>query len=166
MRQRTDWKSTLFHGGIAPSQRVRDYRAAEPTGNFGPGLYGTPLIDVARGYARREGQALYQIEVCGPVAGILNLDRPIRENTGLPQYISRLLRGCERERGGTRYDRLLDVLAIDASQLNSTLLRMGIWMLIGHVGEMSHGGLCDQGPQHVLLDCWRSVTKESCIEGS
>lgn len=150
----------LYHGGKRPAA---DHT---PLGHasrhiFGPGLYLTPHVRVAEAYVHRHQGHLFEVAVDGPAAGVLDLQRPLRECAALPRYIFDLLPPVPTL-GGTWYDVMAGLHGDDADddrcrRLNLQLRSLGVWLIIGHAGGMADSGFMDKGPQFVLLDMNRAT---------
>lgn len=159
----------LYHGGKRPAA---DHTPSKNAIRhiFGPGLYLTPHVRVAEAYVHRHQGHLFEVTVDGPVAGVLDFQRPLRDCSALPRYIFDLLPSVPAL-GGTWYDAMADLHGHDADddrrrRLNLQLRSLGVWLIIGHAGGMADSGLMDKGPQFVLLDMGRATAIQQIINAA
>src|SRR5574343_808113 len=88
----------LFHGSRAAGLLSLDVRFSDPEWLFGPGIYMSAELDVARTYKHGNG-ALYEVRVSGCNSGAIDLDRSWAEQSFLATAVgTRLLRKFELSR--------------------------------------------------------------------
>jgi hypothetical protein len=147
--------TTLLHGTRSVSIDRFDLKHCEENRPFGPAIYLTADLDVARCYVRPPG-GVYEVTLTGKSCYTINLDRHIEEQS--PQA-SRAIQFLFNEIGLSvehSHDDVRDLLDLVSNktgkrQRNYRLAAFGIWMLYGQLSAIENSGLCDKGVQYAVI---------------
>jgi hypothetical protein len=153
----------LYHGSPITDLLVLDVAFSDPQSPFGPGIYMSADLDVARSYSRWSG-TIYSIHLAGEKRGVIDLDRTWAEQSFWVIAVgARLFKWAGIQRPKELWDanarEVLDAVN-DKRARNVFLAKQGIWLIHGHLDSVIDGGRGDRGCQYLLLNTLK-VTKIS-----
>lgn len=152
-----NFQMLLLHGSKNHIEDLLDINKTNDRNPFGPGIYLTEDLSVARCYAKSSESNLYiyEVSISGNKDFTINLDLAYSEQPSNIQFILRNIKECI---GTNHNNNIEDVDSIlystdyNKRYINELLKLHGIWLVYGHLDSASCSGLCDKGIQYVLLN--------------
>lgn len=154
-----DFQMLLLHGSRNYIEDLLDINKTNDRNPFGPGIYLTDDLSVARCYTKssENNSYIYNVSISGNKDFAINLDLPYSKQ---PKNIQAILMNIKECIGANNHNHKKEnVNAVlyhgiyNRKYINELLKLHGIWLVYGHLHDpYTNSGACDKGIQYVLLN--------------